>query len=206
MASNLVDTRLDLRTPTFGGDDAGWESWCMKFEAYAHLVGLGPGMETAAENDGHIDLDTLNAEALVQSRNLYALLIGKCDGRALSIISLVPRKNGYEAWRMLKKEYEGTGGARSAAILRGILNPRSRWAKLDADGRDINDMLQAWEKDIAQYRIGSSMELPPTILAAAALEHLPAKYQAMLSQIPMTQRENMTSLRAYIREWHLATR
>ena len=67
-------------------------------------------------------------------------------------------------------------------------------------------MLQAFEKDIAQYRISSGMELPPTILAATALEHLPERYQSMLSQIPMAQRENMTSLRSYIREWHLATR
>ena len=97
MSSGLVDTRLDLRTPCFGGDDAGWESWCLKFEAYCHLVGLGPSMDAAAERTDPIRTESMGDETLAMTKNLYALLISKCEGRALSIVSLAPLKTGFES-------------------------------------------------------------------------------------------------------------
>ena len=47
----------------------------------------------------------------------------KCEGKALSVVSLEPARNGLECWRQLKELYEGRGGSRVAALLRGILLP-----------------------------------------------------------------------------------
>ena len=61
------------------------------------------------------------------------------EGKALSLVSLVTRRFGLEAWRVLKEEYEGKGGNRTAALLRCILNPRRRWEKMQSEGRDLGD-------------------------------------------------------------------
>ena len=175
-APSFVDTRLDLKTPNFDGTDASWEAWCLKFEAYGHLVGLGPIMEGAAASADPIDVDVLTDAQALAARNLYALLISKCDGRALSVVALVASKNGAEAWRRLKAEYEGHGGARIAAMLRGILNPRSRWSRMHSEGRDLNELLQAWDRDIAQYRLASNSALADDVMVATLFEHLPGAY------------------------------
>ena len=77
---------------------------------------------------------------------------------------------------------------------------------MDVEGKDIHELLQVWEKVISMYKMSSGFELPSTVLAATAMEHLPDRYQPMLSQIPMAQREALTALRLYIREWHVSTR
>ena len=67
-------------------------------------------------------------------RTVHALLSTKCEGKALSLVSLVHRCFGFEAWRVLKEEYEGKGGNRTAALKKG-------WEKMYNEGRDLGDML-----------------------------------------------------------------
>ena len=98
----------------------------MKFEAYADLVNMGTHLDVAAEQSSFIRHDGLDDNSLLISKTVSALLITKCEGKALSLVSLVSRRHGFEAWRVLKEEYEGKGGNRTAVLLRGILNPRAR--------------------------------------------------------------------------------
>ena len=72
---------------------------------------------------------------------------------------------------MLKEEYEGKGGNRTAALLRGILNPRARWEKMDSEGRDLCDMLASWEKGVAQYRVAAGKSLQQAVQLAIVMEH-----------------------------------
>ena len=60
MAQNFVDTKLDLRTPSFDGNDAAWESWSLKFEAYCELVGMTSQMDIAAAQSAPIDLASMS--------------------------------------------------------------------------------------------------------------------------------------------------
>ena len=55
---------------------------------------------------------------------------------------------------MLKEEHEGTGGNRTAALLRGIFNPRVRLEKMKNEGRDFGEMHAPWEKAGADLRSG----------------------------------------------------
>ena len=88
---------------------------------------MGTHLDVAAEQWSFITHDGLDDNSLSKSRTVDAVLITRCDGKALSMVSLVPRRHGLEAWRVLKEEHEGTGGNRTAALLRGIFNPRARW-------------------------------------------------------------------------------
>ena len=52
------------------------------------------------------------------------------------------------------------GGNRTAALLRGLFNPRARWGKDEKnEGRDDGEMLASWEKDVAQYRVAAGADL-----------------------------------------------
>ena len=97
---------------------------------------------------------------MTTSTTVHALLVTKFEGKALSLVSLVPRRHGIEAWRVLKEEYEDKGGNRTAALLRVILNPRVRWEKMHREGRDVGDMLDSLKKDFAQYRVAAVRRNP----------------------------------------------
>ena len=75
----------------------------MKFEAYADLANMGTHLDVAAEQSSFIRHDGLDDKSLLISKTFHALLITKCEGKALSLISLVPRRCGFEAWHSSKK-------------------------------------------------------------------------------------------------------
>ena len=95
---------------------------------------------------------------------------------------------------------------RTAALLRGILNPRARREKMHIEGRDFGDMLASWEKDVAQYRIAAGADLQQAVHVATVMEHAPPAYRDLLPVVPLTNRESHQALRAYVREWTLAQR
>ena len=88
---------------------------------------------------------TLDAEVQTISRQLYATLAVKFEGKAIGIVQLVNKGEGLEAWRQLKLEYEGKSGNRQAALLRVILNPRAAWETDTRDGRSVVESLNRWE-------------------------------------------------------------
>ena len=106
----------------------------LKFEAWSELVGWGRQLDAAAASTLPIVNTTLYAEVQTISRQLYAILVVKLEGKALGIVQLVNKGEGLEAWRQLKLEYESKSGSRQAALLRGILNPRAAW---EADAEQV---------------------------------------------------------------------
>ena len=102
---------------------------------------MGAHLDVAAEQTFFITHDGLDANSVTISKTVHVLFITKCEGKALSLVSLVLRCFGLEGWRVLKEECEGKGGNRSAALLRGILNPRARWEKIHSEGRDLGECL-----------------------------------------------------------------
>ena len=79
----------------------------MKFEVYADLAKMGAHLDLAAEQTSFITHDGLDANSVTISKTVHALLITNCEGKARSLVSLVPRRFGVEAWRVLQEEYEG---------------------------------------------------------------------------------------------------
>ena len=129
------------------------------------------------------DTHGLDDNSLLMSTTVHTLLITKCVGRARSLVSLVHRRHGFEAWRVLKEEYEGKGENRIAALLRGILNPRARREKMYREGRDFGDMLAHCEKDVAQYRVAAGADLQQAVHAATVMEHAAAAYRDFLNVV-----------------------
>ena len=136
MATALLDTRAVVHIKVFDGKDEGWSEWCVKFEGYTALLDWDQAMEQAAAFPNEVENSALGAGAHQVSRQLYALLINKCEGKALGIIRLCPKHARFEAWRRLKREYEAPIGGRFAAMLRGILHPGKEWQNAHVQGKD----------------------------------------------------------------------
>ena len=153
---------------------------------------------------------TLETEVQKISRQLCAILVVKLEGKALGIVQLVGKREGLEAWRQLKLEYEGKSGNRQAALLRGILNPMAAWeadtrngrSVVDTrDGRSVVESLNRWEKTIGLYRTASGVDISDGILAATVLEHSPESYQNIQKQAPSSVRASYSAMRGWFREY-----
>ena len=113
----------------------------MKFEAYADLVNMGTHLDFAAEQSSFIRHDGLDDNSLLISKTVRALYITKCEGKALSLVSLVPRRQDFEAWRVFKEEYDCKCGNRTAAFSREASSTHA------PDGKRWTAF---WEKVVAQ--------------------------------------------------------
>ena len=205
-AGGILDTRNAIGIPNFDGSDANLESWRVRFGASADVANMGR-TQTLLQNSHHSsDTHGLDDNSLLMSKTVRTLLITKCVGRARSLVSLVHRRHGFEAWRVLKEEYEGKGGNRIAPFLRGILNPRARRENMNSEGRDFGDMRASREKDVAQYSVAAGADLKQAVYAATVMEHAAAAYRDLLKVVPLANRETCQALRAYVRGWTLAQR
>ena len=135
------------------------------------------------------------------SRQLYAILVVKLEGKALGIVQLVNKGEGLEAWRQLKLEYESKSGSRQAALLRGILNPRAAWEADTRDGRSVVESLNRWEKTIGLCRTPSGVDISGGIFADTVLEHSPESYQNILRQAPSNVRASYSAMSGWLREY-----
>ena len=140
---------------------------------------------------------TLETEVHTFSRQLYAILVVKLEGKALGIVQLVNKGEGLEAWRQLKLECEGKSGNRQAALLRGILNPRAAREADTRDGRSVVESLNRWEKTIGLNQTAGVVDISDGILAAMVLEHSPESYlQNILKQAPSNVRASYSAMRS----------
>ena len=84
------------------------------------------------------------------SRALHAVLTVRCQHKALGIVTLAGKNQGFKAWKGLLAEYEPQAGNRYAAVLTSLLNPP--WA---TDERLFADAIVDWDNSIARYEIQS---------------------------------------------------
>ena len=89
MAVSVIDTRGEFKLVPYSGDDEHWPQWVFKFEAWSELVGWGRQLDAAAASTLPIVNTTLEAEVQTISRQLYATLVVKLEGKVLGIVQLV---------------------------------------------------------------------------------------------------------------------
>eukprot|EP00959_Pyramimonas_sp_CCMP1952_P404710 8481737-Pyramimonas_sp.AAC.1 len=75
----------------------------------------------------------MDERATATSKLLHAMLITKTHCKALAMVTLAGRHEGFVAGRAIKNEYELGVGNRFAAMLSGLLNPRCGDQKPFAD-------------------------------------------------------------------------
>ena len=89
-AGGILDTRNPISILNFQGIDANWESWRVIVEAYAALTNMGSRRGVAAEQTSFTTHEGLDAGSVTVGGAVHAFT--KCEGKALSLVSLVPRR------------------------------------------------------------------------------------------------------------------
>ncbi|CAK0870594.1 unnamed protein product [Prorocentrum cordatum] len=200
-AIDVVDVRTDMRLQRFDGTDERWADWSLRFEAYTALLGMEDLMTEAANRRDPLATDQLGDQARAVSQRLWHLLITWCDGKSLGVVKL-SRKNGLEAWRQLKIEYESKSGNRWTAMLRFILNPQDKWAKDRESGIDFFQSLTAWEAIVAEYVDQSGEAVSDNVRVSVLLEHAPEPYREVLRQAPEEVKLTFAAARSHIRGYY----
>ena len=67
----------------YSGDDEHWPQWVLKFDSWSELVGWGRQLDAATASTLPIVNTTLETEVQTISRQLYAILVVKLEGKAL---------------------------------------------------------------------------------------------------------------------------
>ena len=101
MAEKLLDTKGISKPPRFSGKAEDWAQWIFRAESFGALLGWGNYMTIAATQADRVTNDNLSEAALQASRELYHFLVQTVDGRCLSLLRLIDRGCGFEAWRVI---------------------------------------------------------------------------------------------------------
>ena len=112
-----------------------------------------------------------------RGRALYAMLASLTQGRALRIVQGVKGRNGYEAWRLLVREFEPKKASRKLGLLTNILKPAF---KPDQDVNKWRENYTKWLQDVDHYETTAETPLDPTIKIAVVIEHVPGDLQTHL--------------------------
>ena len=109
------DAGTDFKVPlsVFSGRNEDWPVWSARFGAYAALAGWTAVFEVTEAQTAPILMVGASPDGVRLGKIIiYAVLLTKTEGKALSIVHLTRRGAGAEAWRLLRAGYAGSSGAR----------------------------------------------------------------------------------------------
>ena len=158
---SLLDTRGIAKPQIFTNKREHWQSWSFRLGNFFEgaYLGFSKTLEWVADEDspiddvvGSIDMDGLveiaqvaKDDVRILSSQFYSALAQLTDGEALDIVRNIEGANGFEAWRLLSKEYDPTGSGRKRTVLSSILRPGSY------DDKDLRAAIPRWETRVRIY-------------------------------------------------------
>jgi hypothetical protein len=118
------DQRVIRHPGDFSGKNEDWPGFSFKWESFCSLQGMEDELTHAGRTPSNaLQIADMAGETQSRARKLYNMLVGTVKGKALRIVRTAERNNGYQAWRLLKEEYEPSIGGRHTGILMGLLDP-----------------------------------------------------------------------------------
>ncbi|CAE8742532.1 unnamed protein product [Polarella glacialis] len=189
-AIRVCDFKGLARPPTFSGRDQDWPEFRYRFESLATLLGFDQLLDQASKVgfDG-LDVDLFTEEDYAKSRFVHAILVQLCSGKALSLVKLTPKVNGFDAWSALVHEYEPELVSRYCALLAAILTPE--WAPTTS----FIEQLIEWERLVSRYELSSGQRLAESVKCAVILRWAPDTVKEVLKTLPADVVESYPRLR-----------
>ena len=123
--SILADCKGDIKMAEFSGREEDWGSWLTKAHAFFTLMEWDELSDALEQIPDTRDVGNapLGVNAVPVSKALHAVLTMKLQRKALAIITLAGKGEGFQAWRMLRVEYEPSVSNRFAAMLFATAKP-----------------------------------------------------------------------------------
>ncbi|CAE8581665.1 unnamed protein product [Polarella glacialis] len=189
-AIRVCDFKGLARPPTFSGRDQDWPEFRYRFESLATLLGFDQLLDQASKVgfDG-LDVDLFTEEDYAKSRFVHAILVQLCSGKALSLVKLTPKVNGFDAWSALVHEYEPELVSRYCALLAAILTPE--WVPTTS----FIEQLIEWERLVSRYELSSGQRLSESVKCAVILRWAPDTVKEVLKTLPADVVESYPRLR-----------
>ena len=139
--SRLLDLKNVGRIPQFSGKPQDWDDFKFRFLLSMGFIDLDEIVDMVKVTTTATEAHQLDVEHTEKSKILYGILCQCCEGRALTLLKLVGRGCGIEAWRLLLVEYEPRASVRIAQMLSGILQPK------------FSNNLQSFQLELTQWKI-----------------------------------------------------
>ncbi|CAE8582737.1 unnamed protein product [Polarella glacialis] len=132
---------------------------------------------------------TSSRRRTAKSRFVHAIPVQLCSGKALSLVKLTPKTNGFDAWSALVHEYEPELVSRYCALLAAILTPE--WVPTSP----FVEQLIEWERLVSRYELSSGQRLSESVKCAVILRWAPDTVKEVLKTLPADVVESYPRLR-----------
>ena len=116
-------------------------------------------------------------ETLRRVKMLYAILAGLLEARDLTALRLVPNRNGYEAWRLLVKQYEPKSEARHLVLLQKVMEA-GVLQQATADGYE--QAIMEWKELTKKYEEAAGVVLQDPVKKAVVVKYAPPELKQHL--------------------------
>ena len=124
---------FEKKFPEFKGNEEEYGDWSFKVKMAIQSVSakLGEVIEETEMMDDEVNLDTLRLQFVEEDKyyverwpiELYEILGLKVEGVPLTILRNIRKYNGFEAWRMIRKESNSSSPAMCLKSLVGVVCP-----------------------------------------------------------------------------------
>ena len=104
----LIDTRIIDKPKKFHGKTGEWKDWSESFHSFCAAAdeGLGESLEAVSRLEAPILTETMTPAQRGHSRQLWAMLVMLCEGKAKDLRRGVCEPgSGLEVWRTLSQEF-----------------------------------------------------------------------------------------------------
>jgi hypothetical protein len=129
--SKLTEVKGLKEPPCHDGRDHTWAEFDFKFVSWCGLLGLDDLLVAASNHKSEIQMTALEAPVRQQSKTLFYIMTQVLQGKSLAIVRNVADRNGLEAYRQLKMEYQPDAIERHLAVYGGLMVPKwSPWLLL----------------------------------------------------------------------------
>ena len=170
-----------------------WKEWAFQFTNW--LVANDPGYESDLEEldlEKEVDHDVLPDEKEIRSQRLFGVLCNLLKGRPLLLVKqAADKRNGLEAWRLLRREMEPKEKARALATVRQLAS----W-RFD-EKTDLHSHLIRYEEALKTYAVSSGKEFPEELVLATVVTGLREPLRSQV-QLQMTSETKFSD----VREWN----
>ena len=158
------------RPKEWDGDDRGFSDFAFKFKNWLSSM---PGdveslLDQSAKEQRPILMRMVGLRQRVVAKGVVQALRALAGGKALNIVkSVSDAGNGFEAWRLLHREYRPRTAGRGAHLTEQVMESRS------ADGQDYAAWYYDWLELVRQTEDQRSQSLDDDVKCAVVLKTAP---------------------------------
>eukprot|EP00971_Amphidinium_carterae_P340730 6479190-Amphidinium_carterae.1 len=200
MRSEDTTVKTFSKPKVFDGTDSSWPMWSWRLEATVASLGFETALSAAGAQkpDDMMSIVDMDVDVSRQGKQLYAMLVESCEGKAAALLRTCEKGNGFQCWAKLKQEYEGSAAVRFQGMLTGLMSPS--WSEeLSKDrSKDFSTLFLAWESQVAVYELQRGRPLDPDVKVAVVMRHAPEDIKVALRQAAHVIGDDYRKLRSVL--------